>query len=83
MEAGAMDASLGHVRLTGVCWLERIRAMTYKPFKRRGISITVVDPAPGIMQKWLTSKMHVPAQCPCPGGDGGQLLWISQSLCVY
>ena len=36
----AMDALLGHVRLTGVCWLKRIRAMTYKPLKRRGIRIT-------------------------------------------
>lgn len=37
-----MDASLGHVRLTGVCWLERIRAMTNKPFKRRGIRMMVI-----------------------------------------
>lgn len=34
MQAGAVGVSLGHVRLMGVCWLEKNRGVTYKTYKR-------------------------------------------------
>lgn len=32
--AEAVGTSLGHVRLTGVCWLEKIKAVTCKAYRR-------------------------------------------------
>lgn len=32
--AVAVGVSLGHVRLMGACWLEKIRGVTYKTYKR-------------------------------------------------
>lgn len=88
MEAGAMDALLGHVRLTGVCWLERIIAMTYKPFKSRGIKMMVMA-GKGLTPPLASCRSGLYPRCMCLPRAlvqevmGGQLLWISQSLCVY
>lgn len=64
METGAMHASLGHVRLTGVCWLERMRAMTYKPSKRGGIRMMVMA-CKGLIQPPASCRSGLYPRCMC------------------